>query len=208
MALRPKNTISLFNIQGERKYLNKAECKRYVQWLCVIENLSERAFCETVYATGCRISEALALTIKRINVEEAFIVFQSKKKRGEQKGRHVRIVPIKRAFAKRLNAIFDVLKIQRDRSANQDMLLWRFKRQKGLNLIKTVMHAANIFGVRATARGLRHSYGVTNILAGVPVTLLQERLGHADLSMTAIYLKVIGAEDRDFAERHWAYLES
>lgn len=202
-----KNKLSLFNNQGERKYLNKNECRRFVHAISVLTEQSEQAFCETVYATGCRISEALALDIMRVNIEDAYLVLQTLKKHGEEKGKHFRIVPIRRSFAKRLDEIFDVAKNQCNEFADQSRRLWRFGRQKGWVLIKKVMKAAGIFGIRATARGLRHSYGVTNILAGVPVTLLQERLGHSDLSTTAIYLNVVGVEDRSLAQRHWHYLD-
>jgi site-specific recombinase XerD len=65
------------------------------------------------------------------------------------------------------------------------------------------MAMAGIKGKRACPRGLRHSFGVGGAQSGIPVTLLQRWLGHARLSTTAIYLDVLGPEEREIAARFW-----
>ena len=197
--------MSLFSLQGERKYLNLAECKRFLKAVAVLKEPSEQTFCETIYWTGCRISEALQLDVIRVNVEDAFLVFRSLKKHGEGKGKHFRVVPIPETFAKRLERVHSISKTQRDQQAYQFHQLWSFGRQKAWKLIKKVMQAAKIFGIRACARGLRHSFGVHAILSGVPETQLQNWLGHSSLKMTAIYLSIMGVEDRTIANRFWTY---
>ncbi len=199
----PQESMSLFSETGERKYLNAAERKRFRNALPVITEPSERTFCETIYWTGCRPSEALELVILRVNVEEASLVFKTLKKHGGNKGRHFRIVPIPSEFARRLNTVHGILKAQMKRGANLMRRLWRFGRQKGWNLVRAVMSAAKIFGIRACARGLRHSFGVHAILASIPEIKLQTWMGHASLSTTAIYVNLIGAEDREIASRMW-----
>lgn len=57
----------------------------------------------------------------------------------------------------------------------------------------------------ACPRGLRHSFGVGTLQAGVPITLLQRWLVHARLSTTEIYANVIGPEEISFATRFWAW---
>lgn len=52
-------------------------------------------------------------------------------------------------------------------------------------------------------KGLRHAFGVHAVLSGVPLPLVQEWLGHEDIAMTAIYLAVMGAEERAIARRMW-----
>lgn len=98
-----------------------------------------------------------------------------------------------------------IVRVQRKADADHQMLLWRFGRQKGWRLIKVVMTRARVFGERACARGLRHTFGVQAILSGIPLTQLQIWLGHASLKTTAIYLSIIGVEDRSLAARLWAY---
>lgn len=204
-AQSPHSGMSLFSHKGERKYLNVAEARRFIKAISTLSEASEQTFCETIYWTGCRPSEALQLDIARVNVEDAFLVFRTLKKHGTRKGRHFRTVPIPRDFAKRLDSIHLIIKTQRNKTANQFRRLWVFGRQKGWNLIRTVMNAAKIFGIRACARGLRHSFGVHAILSGVPETQLQTWLGHSSLRTTAIYVSIIGIEDRSLAKRLWIY---
>ena len=65
------------------------------------------------------------------------------------------------------------------------------------------MKAAGICGVRACAKGLRHTYGVHAALALVPETRIQKWLGHASLTTTEVYLDVALPEERAMAERMW-----
>ena len=43
---------------------------------------------------------------------------------------------------------------------------------------------------------LRHSFAIELLKAGVPVTLVQDLLGHSSLNTTAIYLRISGQEAR------------
>ena len=65
------------------------------------------------------------------------------------------------------------------------------------------MRAAAIDGLQACPCGLRHSYGVAAVQAGVPLTATAAVLGHADVSTTAIYTTAIGAEARELVSRVW-----
>ena len=169
----------------------------------MIEDASERTFCETLFWTGCRPSEALALDLMRVNAEDCYLVFRTLKKRGAIKGRSFRVVPVPRSFMTRLNMIHGILTAQMRKGTNLLVRLWPFGRQKGWRLVGRVMHRAHIFGIRSCARGLRHSFGVHAILCGVPETKLQRWMGHSSLRITAIYVNLIGPEDRAIAKRMW-----
>jgi len=192
----------LFSEVGERKYLNARERKRFYKALSILPELSERSFCEVLFWTGCRPSEALELEIMRVNIEDACLVFRTLKKHGDNKGKHFRVVPIPKRFARLLNQVHGVLK-QQNRNTNLLHRLWSFSRQKAWLIIKAVMKAAKIFGIRACARGLRHSFGIHAILCRVPETRLQSWMGHSSLKTTAIYVQAAGAEDRAFAKLMW-----
>ena len=196
-------SMSLFSDQGERKYLNQKERKQFYKALDVLKELSERTFCEAIYWTGCRPSEALELEFMRVNIEEAFLVFRSLKKHGKNKGKEFRTVPIPRSFAKLLNQAHGVIKLQKEKDVDLLRRLWTFGRQKGWRLVKLVMTKAKIFGIRACARGLRHSFGIHAILCGIPETRLQNWMGHSSLRTTAIYVQTVGIEDRTLAKRMW-----
>ncbi len=196
-------SMTLFSGSGERKYLNARERKRFYKALDVLTEQTERTFCETIFWTGCRPSEALQLEYLRVNVEDAFLVFRSLKKRGANKGKQYRIVPIPKRFAKVLDQVHRVSIQQKQKGKSLLHRLWTFGRQTGWRLIKLVMERAKIFGIRANARGLRHSFGIHAILSRVPETRLQSWMGHASLKTTAIYVQAAGAEDRAFAKLMW-----
>ena len=65
------------------------------------------------------------------------------------------------------------------------------------------MRTAGIEGPQACPRGLRHSYGVAAVTAGVPLPTVAAVLGHASLTTTAIYTTAIGAEARELVSRVW-----
>ena len=65
------------------------------------------------------------------------------------------------------------------------------------------MRDAGIAGPQASPRGLRHSWGVAAVRAGVPLTTISAVLGHADVTTSAIYTTAIGAEARDLVARVW-----
>jgi integrase/recombinase XerD len=197
------DVMSLFTDDGERKYLNAAERKRFFRARKTITDRSERTFVELIFWTGCRISEALQLTIIRVNVEEAFVVFKTLKQHGKNKDRKFRVVHVPRRFMRDLDRALRLQRPVETQCHGPSRRIWKFGRQKGWRLVSQVMSKAGISGPRATPRGLRHSFGVHCILNGIPELRLQDWMGHTSLSTTSIYAKAIGAEDRYLIKRIW-----
>ena len=69
-----------------------------------------RTFCATLAYTGCRISEALALSADRIDLKGGSVVFESLKKR--KRGVY-RPMPVPPAFLDTLNMVHDLRTAQR-----------------------------------------------------------------------------------------------
>ena len=199
----PFKGMSLHTYAGERKYLSSAERLRFLEALSTIEAPKHRSFCEMIYWTGARPSECLHLTAMNIDLSEGMVVIRSLKKRGALKGRHLRAVPVPMEFIRRLDAIHGIEKAQflNDRSAKA--CLWPFSRTTGWRLMKQMMEIAGISGVKANARGLRHSLGVHAAVSEIPGPRIQAWLGHASLETTAVYMNASGQEDRAIAERMW-----
>ena len=65
------------------------------------------------------------------------------------------------------------------------------------------MAEAEKCGPRSSPKALRHSYAVTAIECGMKLHKLKERLGHADMKTTVIYLDALSEEDHEIAERIW-----
>jgi len=199
----PYQGMSLYTPIGERKYLTSDERKRFLAALPIIDDPAERTFCEMIHWTGCRPSEALALHAVNIDLAESVVAICSLKKRGEQKGRHFRAVPVPPEFTSRLDDVHGLRMAQAGGDGGCSELLWPFGRTKGWRLVRMVMIAAGLGGVKGCARGLRHAMGVHAAVTHVPETRLQFWLGHASLETTAIYLDACGPEDRAIAQRMW-----
>lgn len=199
----PFQGMSLYTPFGERKYLTSDEREKFLKSLHIIEDPAERTFCEMIHWTGCRPSEALALHAVNIDLNESMVAICSLKKRGAQKGRHFRAVPVPPEFTARLNDIHDLHSAQAKADCGRSIQLWTFGRTKGWRLVRTVMETAGLSGVKSCARGLRHALGVHAAVKHVPESRLQTWLGHASLETTSIYLDASGPEDRAIAERMW-----
>ncbi len=188
-------TVSLYTQGGLRKYLNAAERLRFIAAAKAYPRPDIGALCLTVAYTGCRISEALALTPASLDVESGFIAVRSLKKR--RAGIVVREIPAP-------TDLLALLCAERFRREEPTRLLWSVSRSRAWQLIKDVMRRAGIApGIHATPKGLRHGFGLHAVRSGVPLNLVQRWLGHARLETTAIYLQAIGTEEREFAARMW-----
>ena len=195
--------ISLYTSGGARKYLCGSERVRFYGALEVLERDCERTFCEMIYWTGCRPSEALDLRAVNIDLEERIVVIRSLKKRGAMKGRHYRPVPVPDHFLARLDRVHG-LRAARATMDGGEHRLWAFGRTSAWSYMRAVMIAAGLTGAKACSRGLRHSYGVHAAICGVPESRIKSWLGHESLATTAIYLEMAAHEDREIAERMWA----
>jgi integrase/recombinase XerD len=190
--------VSLFSLYGSRKYLNAEDRRRFVE-ATRLAPTRIRLFCLTLYWSGARISEVLALTPLSIDADEGAIAFQTLKRR---KPGVIRQVPLPPGLLAELEAEFGLRAAQ----YNPDLAtrrIWRFSRTTAWRYVKRVMSAAGIAGAAAMPKGLRHGFGVNAALSNVPVHLLQRWFGHASLRTTGIYYEVIGPEERAIAERMW-----
>ena len=194
--------MTLFTQAGERKYLSEQERVRFLAALPILRDPEAQTFCETLYWTGCRPSEALALTPQHIDTEGAAVIVRSLKKRGEWKGRHFRSIPVPRPYIDHLDEVHHI-GVALAQPGRDETPLWRFSRTTAWRRAHAVMEAAGITGIRACANGLRHTYGIHAALTKVPETRIKKWLGHASLATTEIYLDMAAPEDRAIASRMW-----
>jgi integrase/recombinase XerD len=192
-------TFSLFNQSGSRKYLNASERQRFLE---VAANVPDRIrlFCLTLFWSGARISEVLALAPSSFDMESGVVSIHTLKRR--RRG-VVRQVPLPPSALSELEVAFDMTPAQRDPDLASGRL-WRFSRTTAWRYVKGVMIAAGITGTPAMPKGLRHGFGVRAFQSNVPPHLVQRWLGHASLRTTGIYGDVVGPEERAFAAQMWA----
>ena len=189
---------TLFDSDGKRLYLTPNERQDF--FVAAKEADREtRTFCHTLHITGCRISEALALTVERIDLNEQSVIFRTLKKREKI---HYRSVPVPADYLDSLDMVHG---IREAKQQGKNFALWDYSRTTAWRKVKEVMMLAGIDVIlpHATAKGLRHAYGIHAIASQVPVTELQSLLGHAALNTTKIYLNVQGQEKRALVSRMW-----
>ncbi len=188
--------MNLFSEQGQRKYLNTLERKAFKQ-AAEKQPREVRTFCLVLYYTGCRISEALALTPSHVDIEACTLTFESLKKR--QRG-VFRSVPVPTTLIDTLDLVHG---LRFATSHQQNTKLWSWSRMTAYRKIKAVMKAAGIDGIKATPKGLRHAFGIVCNQKGIQLNMVQKWLGHADIKTTAIYSEAVGQEERNIAQRLW-----
>ena len=182
----------LYNCAGQRKYLTPTERQ---QFLRAAEHATPEVhtFCRTLGLTGCRLSEALALTATRVDKRAGVLVFESLKKR--RRGVY-RAVPVPRAFLATIDIVHNL-------DALGDGRLWAWSRTTAWRRVREVMEAAEIRGLFATPKGVRHGFGIKAVASEIPLNMTQKWLGHARLATTAIYTNAIGPEEYKLAEKMW-----
>lgn len=182
---------------GRRKYLTGKEREAFLH-SAATRDRPVRSFCWMLAGTGCRISEALALSEQSIDFEAGHVIIQSLKKRGRSL---FRTIPLSPALLRQLRQALDAGELSPER-------MWPWSRMTGYRRVREVMQAARIIGPHASPKGLRHAFGVCAIQSNIPLNLVQRWLGHADIKTTTIYTDAMGAEERDFASRMWLHENS
>jgi len=185
----------LFDKHGQRKYLNAAERTQFLHASQRLVKPADRLLCQVLLYTGCRISEALRLTAKDIDVADNSVVFFTLKQRGATVFRSVPVPP------PLINDFRPLIE-----TGMPDDLIWPFGRTTGWKRIKACMAEAGIEGAKATARGLRHAFAIGCVQGNVPLTVVQKWLGHRRLETTAIYLEFAGEDRHELAKRSWPKL--
>ncbi len=189
-----QRAFSLRDAKRRRKYINKHEREAFQKAL-ILFTKEKGLFFKTIFWTGARISEALNLRIWDIDLSERVIVIQSLKKRGQD---HTRDIPVPPEL---LDELRRHIKQLRTINGVKNPKLFGWSRRTASRYIEKLMSAAHIYGPMACARGIRHGYAVNALLKGAPLTTVQKWMGHADIATTAIYLNVVGEEERKIAAR-------
>ncbi len=182
---------TLFNSEGGRKYLCDSETRDFIAAADDAAEEATRLFCVLLAFTGCRISEALALTPSQLDRATGRVVLRTLKRRS----RVFRAVPVP---AKLMVALITFAA-----GTAAESRIWEWSRPTAWRRVKEVMALAGITGPQAMPKGLRHGFGCANAENNVPMATTQKWLGHASLETTAIYQQAVGTEERAFAKRLW-----
>jgi integrase/recombinase XerD len=195
------NIMQIVNDKGERLYFTEEQRKALLAAAAKAPR-EVRSFCSVLCYTGCRISEALALTAKSIDLSAKVIVIESLKKR--KQGVH-RQVPVPPELLDILDMVHGIREIQKKGRARLNERLWTWSRMTAWRKMQALIKAAGIpDGPHACPKGLRHGFGVAAVSKGIALNMVQKWLGHAQLTTTAIYANAVGEEEQSIASRMWA----
>jgi integrase/recombinase XerC len=148
------------------------------------QGLRDRAFLETLYSTGMRVSELTGLNLEDVDEISGTIIVRGKGKRERLcPVGHTALVAVQRYMAARPKklaapaALFVSQKRTRLTVRQVDRLLQRYARQIALPMA-------------ISPHSLRHSFATHLLDRGADLRSVQELLGHRSLSTTQIYTHI------------------
>lgn len=155
--------------------------------------LRDRALLEFLYATGARISEALALSVDDV-LDDSLRAAPSIRVTG--KGNKQRIVPVGSFAREALDAYLTrarpALLSSRGRATAMVFLGNRggaLSRQNAWLILQSAAERAGLTR-SLSPHTLRHSFATHILAGGADIRVVQELLGHSSVSTTQIYTKV------------------
>ena len=193
----PQADFTLIDARG-RKYLTAAERTRFLAAVRTHPKPAVQTLAQTLAQTGCRVSEALATRACDVDLEAREVRIATLKRRRAA----WRTVPVPEDLIHAFELVHRLRRAQGS-ARGAKSLLWPITRQTANRQVGAIMRTAGIEGPQACPRGLRHSFGVAAVTAGVPLPTIAAVLGHASLTTTAIYTTAIGAEARELVSRIW-----
>lgn len=157
---------------------------------------------ELLYATGMRVSELVSLPANVLGRSEQFLVIRGK-------GNKERLVPLSGAATAALTAYGAALAAE-----NADMPTesrWLFPaaskegylpRQVFARDLKSLAARAGLSTAAVSPHVLRHAFASHLLQNGADLRVVQELLGHSDISTTQIYTHVLEERLRQLVETH------
>lgn len=202
--LLPENVAENLSLPRRWKRLPKALSDSEIDQLLKPEpqptpmHLCDQAILELAYASGLRLSELRNLRLEQLHLEAGFINVIGK-------GNKERVVPV---GTKAVEALDRYLASGRPEQVTQRSPANVFLTARGtpfaaVTLWKRIKDRVKRAGIERniTPHMLRHSFATHLLEHGADLRVIQELLGHANISTTEIYTHVTGNRLRDVHRR-------
>lgn len=200
------------------KYLLAPEVSALLHY---VPDLHRKMLLATLWNTGARINEALALTRGDflLTPPYPFVQLATLKQRSEKAARSAgrapantvthRLVPLSdNHYVSQLEMMVATLKIPLERrdkrtGKTEKARIWPITDRTVRTWLGEAVYAAAAdgvtFSIPVTPHTFRHSYAMHMLYAGIPLKVLQSLMGHKSISSTEVYTKVFAL---DVAARH------
>ena len=144
--------------------------------------------------TGCRISEALALRVADLDMDNLLVTLDGK-------GRKQRIVPFSFALRKTLHRYIADLSLKAESLVLATQQGTRVRRMTALRSVKLLCEQLGFTPPGRTLHAFRHTFAVNYLRRGGSVFHLQKVLGHSSLEMTRRYANLVTTDLQAVHER-------
>lgn len=161
------------------------------------EGVRDRALLEVLYATGIRLAEVHGLDLPDVNMAERIlrVMGKGRKERDVLFGLPARDALHNYLIARKLMAQSGLEAVW----VNRDGV--RMARASIGNMVRK--YGQRALGKRVHTHTLRHSFATHLVDGGADLRVVQELLGHASVSTTALYLHVTSVQQRKVYDRAW-----
>ena len=168
--------------------------------LGTLEGYRDKTMLETLYATGMRVSELVSVPVENVDLKMQYLIVMGK-------GSKERMLPLGRTALKYLERYLSVVRPQLlhnkpDSCKELFVTSWGgpLTRQRVNELLEGYAQSAGITK-RVTPHMLRHSFATHLLNNGTDLRVVQELLGHADISTTQIYTHLDMARLREVYDK-------
>ena len=155
---------------------------------------------ELIYASGLRVSEALALTEAAVARDPAYLIVRGK-------GGKERLAPLNGAARAAIKAYLEARSAFLPRGAEPNPWLFpsrgrlgRLTARRFAQLLDDAARAAGLDPSKVSPHVLRHAFATHLLEGGADLRVVQTLLGHADIATTQIYTHVAEARLREVVE--------
>ena len=161
------------------------------------KEIRDKAMLELLYATGIRVSELIGLELSDLNMQVGYITCRD--------GQKERMVPFGKPAKQALSVYLEKGRSQLLKGKESQWLFTNcsgkaMSRQGFWKLIKYYQEKAGI-QKDITPHTLRHSFAAHLLENGADLRSIQEMMGHADISSTQIYSRMLNHKLKDVYQK-------
>ncbi len=200
IKINPAINIKMPKIEKKLpNYLTIEEVNKLLDINCRTPNdYRNKAMLEVLYATGCRISELINLTLSQIDYDECVIRIMGK-------GKKERMIPINDIALECLDNYIKNYRPSLLKKPNNYVFLNKFgeaiSRVGFFKILKEICLKAGI-KKDVSPHTLRHSFATHLLNNGADLRIIQELLGHENLSTTEIYSHISNKKLKEDYQNH------